>query len=187
MAKRDNHYEAAFEAYLRSHHLPYVAVDETRRSLLGEGSLKNVDFIITPRAPARTAWLADIKGRRFPTGEKQKQFWKNWSTNDELKSLARWEELLGTQFTALLVFAYHVVETYAPLPADQLFWFRGECYGFVGIRLHHYTSYARQISPKWDTVAMPAGKFRELAEPLDRLLGLERQALVSPRVAPHAG
>ena len=31
MAKRDNHYEAAFEAYLRDRRLGYVAVDESRR------------------------------------------------------------------------------------------------------------------------------------------------------------
>ena len=30
MANRDNHYEAAFEAYLRDRCLPYVAVDETK-------------------------------------------------------------------------------------------------------------------------------------------------------------
>ena len=29
---RDNHYEAAFEAYLRARRLPYIAVDEARRS-----------------------------------------------------------------------------------------------------------------------------------------------------------
>ena len=34
MANRDNHYEAAFEAYLRSRGVPYIAVDEARRSLL---------------------------------------------------------------------------------------------------------------------------------------------------------
>jgi hypothetical protein len=168
MAKRDNHYEAAFEAYLRARQVPYVAVDESKRSLLSEGTLKSLDFIITPpRAP--TVWLADIKGRRFPTG-RQKQYWKNWSTNDELQSLARWEELLGPRFTSLLVFAFHVVGEFAPLPPDQLYEFRGQLYGFVGVRLHHYTAYAHVISPKWDTVAVPAAKFRELAEPLDALL-----------------
>ena len=178
MAKRDNHYEAAFEAYLRARRIPYVAVDEAKRSLLGGGTLKSVDFILTPPRPGScgcrdqgTAWLADIKGRRFPAG-RQKQFWKNWSTSDELRSLARWEELLGKQFTGLLVFAYHVVGPFAPLPAEQLFPFRGELYGFVGIRLHHYTSCSHTISPKWDTVAMPVAKFRELSEPMDCLLGL---------------
>ena len=34
MANRDNHYEAAFEEFLRSRGVPYVAVDEAKRSLL---------------------------------------------------------------------------------------------------------------------------------------------------------
>ncbi|HTN73891.1 MAG TPA: HYExAFE family protein [Pirellulaceae bacterium] len=170
MAKRDNHYEAAFEAYLRSHKLAYVAVDEAKRSQQTDGTLKSLDFIVTPRGN-QASWLVDIKGRRFPTG-RQKQYWKNWSTRDELRSLARWEELLGTQFTGLLVFAFHVVGPFSPLPAEQLFAFRGQQYAFVGIQLHHYSSYSHVISPQWDTVAMPVAKFRELALPVERLFGL---------------
>ena len=34
MVKRGNHYELAFEEYLRSRQVPYLAVDESRRSLL---------------------------------------------------------------------------------------------------------------------------------------------------------
>ncbi len=45
MANRDNHYEAALEEYLRAARLPYVAVDEGRRSLMAEGeSIKSLDF-----------------------------------------------------------------------------------------------------------------------------------------------
>ena len=47
MVNRDNHYEAAFEAYLRDRHVPYVAVDELKRSLTADGqSIKNLDFIV---------------------------------------------------------------------------------------------------------------------------------------------
>ena len=46
MANRDNHYEAAFEEYLRSRQVPYVAVDEARRRLRSDGqSINNLDFI----------------------------------------------------------------------------------------------------------------------------------------------
>jgi glutamyl-tRNA synthetase len=34
------------------------------------------------------SWLVDVKGRRFPSGDEQKQYWKNWSTRDDLRSLA---------------------------------------------------------------------------------------------------
>ena len=71
MANRDNHYEAAFEAYLRSRGVPYVAVDEARRSLLADfSSIKSLDYIVS--APGETTWLVDVKGRRFPGGEENK-------------------------------------------------------------------------------------------------------------------
>jgi hypothetical protein len=45
MANRDNHYEAAFEEYLRSRGVPYVAVDEAKRSLLSDGaSIKSLSL-----------------------------------------------------------------------------------------------------------------------------------------------
>ena len=53
LANRDNHYEAAFEAFLRARRLPYVAVDEARRSLVADGSLKSLDFIVSPPGRSR--------------------------------------------------------------------------------------------------------------------------------------
>ncbi len=43
---RSNHYEVAFESYLQHHRLCYVAVDETRRALLGDTLVKSLDFIV---------------------------------------------------------------------------------------------------------------------------------------------
>jgi len=163
MAKRDNHYEAAFEACLQSLRIPYVAVDETRRSALGDASLKNLDFLVSPPGGERT-WLVDVKGRRFPAG-RQKQYWKNWSTQDDLRSMASWEQLFGTSFGAIFLFAFHLTADVAPVAAEQVFPFRGRFYAFVGIRLDHYTSWARPISARWQTVAMPVSRFRELAQP----------------------
>lgn len=167
MAKRDNHYEAAFEEFLRHKQVPYVAVDEAKRSRWGDGSLKSLDFIVSP--PSAGSWLVDVKGRRFPSGV-QRHYWKNWSTRDDLVSLARWERLFGEQFGALFVFAYNVVGDLSPLPAEDLFEYRGGLYAFVGIRLREYAMHARQISPRWDTLAMPAGHFRQLAAPLGSFL-----------------
>lgn len=46
VANRDNHYEAAFEEYLRGRGIPYVAVDEAKRSLLSSGaSIKSLRLI----------------------------------------------------------------------------------------------------------------------------------------------
>jgi hypothetical protein len=188
MANRDNHYEAAFEEFLRSRGVPYVAVDEAKRSLLGDGaSIKSLDFIVSRRTdrnvrpamtdrnvcpPEPTTWLVDVKGRRFPSGDVQKQYWKNWSTRDDLRSLAQWERLFGASFRGLFVFAYDVLGDRAPLRAEELFCFRGSLYGFVAVPLADYASHAHPISPKWDTWAMPAGDFRRFARPLAELLGL---------------
>ncbi|MBX7165824.1 MAG: HYExAFE family protein [Pirellulales bacterium] len=174
MTKRSNHYEVAFEEYLRGRAAPYVAVDEQRRSLVGRESLKSLDFIVSsPRAAhapgAAGNWLIDVKGRQFPSG-RQKRYWKNWSTRDEVDSLAQWETAFGASFAALILFAYEVVGDVAPLPAEQLFACRGRLYAFVGVRLHEYVHFARQISPKWDTLAVPTATFRRLAEPVDRLI-----------------
>src|SRR3974390_1535818 len=105
MANRENPYEAAFEEFLRSRRIPYVAVDESKRGLLGAGSIKSLVLIVSPADG--WAWLIDVKGRRFPTlsGE-GKQYWKNWSTRDDLRSLAAWQRLFGGGFQSLLVFAY---------------------------------------------------------------------------------
>lgn len=170
MANRDNHYEAAFEAYLRARGVPYVAVDEARRSLLADGeSIKSLDFIVSSSGPA--TWLVDVKGRRFPSGDEgSRHYWKNWSTRDDLKSLAHWEELFGENFRGLFVFAYHVLGNRAPLPAEELFEYRGELYGFVGVTLADYAAGCRLISPRWDTVAMPTEQFQQLARPIAEFL-----------------
>jgi hypothetical protein len=167
MANRDNHYEAAFEEYLRSKQVPYVAVDEARRSLLSDGqSIKNLDFIVS--APGSVTWLVDVKGRRFPSAEDQ--YWKNWSTRDDLTSLAQWESLFGPTFRGLFVFAYQIVGNRAPLALEQLFEHKGSLYGFVGIALGDYAGLAHAISAAWDTVAMSQSDFRRLARPVEDFL-----------------
>jgi hypothetical protein len=165
MANRDNHYEAAFEEFLRARRLPYVAVDEARRSVVAEGSLKSLDFIVSP--PGQVSWLVDVKGRRFPSGDEHHQYWRNWSTRDDLRSLAAWQNHFGAGFSPFLVFAYHVVGRRSPLPSEQLFLFRGEHYGFLAVRLADYVPHARPLSASWDTVAMPTAMFRRAARPLD--------------------
>lgn len=174
MAKRDNHYEAAFEAWLRCLRVPYVAVDEARRSAapletVPERTIKSLDFIVSPpSSPA--AWLVDIKGRQFPTAGRQ--YWRNWSTADELESLASWETVFSGRSTGLLVFAYNVVGDVAPLPAEELFVHRARLYGFVGIRLDHYASFAKPLSARWGTVSLATAKFRALARPVREFFGL---------------
>ncbi|PQO36689.1 HYExAFE family protein [Blastopirellula marina] len=164
MTIRTNHYEVAFEAFLREEKIPYIAVDERRRALLGSGSLKNLDFIASPSG-GDMSWLIDIKGRKFPSGRRNR-YWKNWTTTDDLQSLSQWQRLLGPQFRGLLVFAYDVVGDMAPVPERLLFSHQDRLYAFIGVRLDLYLAWARKISPRWKTMAMPTKAFRQLAEPL---------------------
>src|SRR5688500_2314393 len=119
LMNRDNHYEAAFEAFLRERRLAYIAVNETRRSLVADGTLKSLDFIVSP--PGQPSWLVDVKGRRFPSGDEHHQYWKNWSTRDDLRSLAAWQRQFGPGFCPMLVFAYYLVGRRSPVPREQLF------------------------------------------------------------------
>jgi len=119
--------------------------------------------------------LIDVKGRRFPSG-RQPHYWKNWTSRDDIGSLAHWQQLFGSQFVPLLVFAYVVAGDMAPMAYDQLFAFRRRLYGFVAVRLDHYVAGARLISPRWGTLAMPAAQFRELARPLTDFLEVRRAA-----------
>jgi hypothetical protein len=168
MAKRHNHYELAFEAHLREQRVAYVAVDEQRRSLIAGGSLKNLDFLVSPSDSV--SLLVDIKGRQFPSGKKQKQYWRNWSTWDDLVSMAQWQDKLGSGSLALLVFAYEVVGSRSPVEPAQLFAFRDRLYAFLAVRTADYIQFSRPLSAKWQTVSMPAVAFRQAAFPFADIL-----------------
>ena len=100
---RGNHYEAAFEAYLRDARLAYVAVNEARRTTLDDEPVKSVDFIVYGQGPARL--LVDVKGRKFPGGKPNRLSftWQSWSTLEDVAGLERWEQRFGLWGTALFV------------------------------------------------------------------------------------
>lgn len=167
--RRSNHYEAAFEAFLRERCIPFLAVEECRRTRLPDGTtLKNLDFVIS--RPRGSSWLVDVKGRKFPGGRRGGGYWKHWSTHDDLSGIRRWESIFGDRFSGLFVFAYEICGGVAPLPRDRLFAFRKRLYGFIGIALSDYLPEVRLLSPRWRTFAMPTERFRVLARPFEDFL-----------------
>src|SRR5580704_16536495 len=93
---RHNRYEAAFEAYLQSHRLCYVAVHEGRRTFAGESRVKNLDFIV--HGQGGLGFLVDVKGRRHRGGGAAgmaRKSWQCWSTQDYVDGIERWEEVFG--------------------------------------------------------------------------------------------
>jgi hypothetical protein len=164
---RGNHYEGAFEAYLRDRGVSYIPVDETRRPQTDHGPLKCLDFIVF--GPADSRLLVDVKGRRFPggTAERPRRVWECWSTEEDVLGLERWAERSGPGFRGLLVFAYSLAAAVdLPADTDDLWTWRDQRYLFRAVDASEYRRHMRVRSPKWGTVGLPGAEFRRLVRPL---------------------
>lgn len=169
MAIRSNHYDVAFEEFLRQGRTPYVAVDEQRRSLLRDASLKSMDFIVYSQQ--RPNLLVDVKGRQFPTGgESGGHRWENWATEDDLVSLMQWEQVFGPGFRSILVFAYHILDEGVSAELGPPFVFRDRRYSFYGVWAEEYRSAMRTRSTSWETVSLPVREFRRICSPIREFL-----------------
>jgi hypothetical protein len=165
---RGNHYEAAFEAYLQWHRLCYVAVDESRRSLVDDESIKSVDFIVF--GGRGLGYLIDVKGRQFPAGPagRRRRIWESWATRDDVEGLRRWERLFGAGYEGLLAFVYEVTaEGEAAVASEELWTWRDRYYVFRAVRVEEYRPRMRTRSPRWGTVDLPVRAFLEVSRPLD--------------------
>ena len=164
---RGNHYETAFEAYLRDRRLGYVAVDESRRASLDDEPVKSIDFIVYGHDGARL--LIDIKGRQFPGGktDNPRRIWQNWVGRDDVEGLERWEASFGPEYRGLIVFAYHILPEIELRRGTADVWcWRGKRYLMRAVPIDQYRSRMRVRSPKWDTVHLPMAAFREIVRPL---------------------
>jgi hypothetical protein len=169
--KRDNHYEAAFEAYLRSRQVGFIAVDEARRTMLGEVDVKSLDFIIV--GPHDAKLVVDVKGRKFPGGtlEKPNKTWQNWSTLEDVDGLQRWATVLGPGFRGVLAFAYEIQPPFQlPINTKDLYTFREQTYLMRAVEVGAYREHMRQRSPKWGTVGLPVEAFRKIVQPFSNFL-----------------
>jgi hypothetical protein len=164
VANRSNHYEAAFEAYIRSLRVPCVAVDEAKRALSGDQGVKNPDFLLYPRWG--TNLVVEVKGKRGKNAAGRRP-WENWVTTDDLDGLARWQEMFGPGFRAILAFAYAEPLQPFPLPKQSgSYEFRGLDYRFWAVGLDDYVAHLRSRGPAWKAVAMARAEFRRRVRPL---------------------
>ncbi len=186
---RDNHYEAAFEAFLRARGVAVVAVDEARRSYFDEESIKSPDFLVV--GPHDSRLVVDVKGRRFPGGtvEHPRLVWQNWSTRDDIDSLDRWAARFGPGFRGVLAFVYHILP-HIELPAEtpDLFAFRDRAYLMRGVSVADYRTAMRVRSPRWGTVHLATADFRVLVKPFTHFLspaGADVARIATTDPAPH--
>lgn len=143
-----------------------MAVDEQRRALLEEASLKSMDFIVY--APQQKNLLVDVKGRKFPSGDTTAgsgHKWENWATAEDIPALLAWEEVFGTGFRALLVFAYDVDPKHTAGFTDLFPW-KEHQYAFFGVWADEYRDAMRVRSPRWETVSLPSREFARLRWPI---------------------
>jgi hypothetical protein len=163
MANRANHYEAAFEAYIRSIRVPCVAIDEATRAVFGQDGLKNPDFLLYPKKGPNL--VVEDKGKQGKDASGRRP-WENWVTIDYLDGLARWQGMFGPGFRAILAFAYAEPPPPFPLPpGDGSFHFRGRPYRFWAVGLDDYVEHLRSRGPAWKAVAMARAAFRHRASP----------------------
>lgn len=181
MAQRRFHYDQAFESYLRREEVPYIAVDEAKRALQGAAagvpggggvgvrgasSLKSFDFVVYSGSGPNL--LVDVKGRKH-TGRSSRSL-DNWVTRADVDSMTRWERLFGHDFEAVFAFLYWCQEPPPDALFQDVFEVGGRWYAALVITMAAYRIHARQRSPRWDTVSMPAAQFSRRSVPLRRLL-----------------
>ncbi len=169
MAQRRFHYDQAFEQYLRTKAIPYVAVDEAKRALdkaYPPVSLKSFDFVVYSQHGPNL--LVDVKGRKH-SGRSSKSL-DNWVTQMDVDSLVQWEKIFGGDFQGAFAFLYWC----AVQPPDALFTEIFECgdrwYALLAISLSDYRQHLKKRSDRWDTVNIPADRFAKLSKPLMEML-----------------
>jgi hypothetical protein len=191
MAQRRFHYEQAFEHYLRSNRIPYVAVDEAKKSLLPAGhamrSIKSFDFVVYG---TKRNLLVDVKGRMYGGGRREARSaphpapasgsisnsasssssssssgarYESWVTQDDVDSLAQWQELFGRDFTAVFVFLYCLRRQPPDALFEEVFEYGGRWYAPREAALDDYRREMTTRSGKWGTVHVPAAKFMKIS------------------------
>lgn len=169
-------YERAFEAWLNEKQLPYRAVDQSRRRQFRRHKIKSFDFAVsTPGG----LLLADVKGRQFGgrslSGLKGLQ---TWVTQEDIDGLLEWRQTVAEKQSceAGFVFAYRLMQVDVESDGFSVFEFEGQRYVFLLIELDVYRNNMKRRSPRWNTVYLPAKRFRNaavsLAEWIDRKMML---------------
>lgn len=179
MARAGTHYEHAFECYLQTQNIPYIAVDQSQKAVFAGAKLKSFDFILYPSRRPRI--LVDVKGRKVSS----RSFFRgggieSWTTRDDVTGLQAWEEIFGNEYLAAFVFAYWLTEpppkpypnsarsapvSLQPGLFDDIFHYQERKYAFWGVELSGYRLRMKQRSPKWNTVYVPRKSFRQTARP----------------------
>jgi len=161
MTQRRFHYEQAFEHYLRSKQIPYVAVDEAKKAMHGTTKLKSFDVVVySDNGPNL---LVDVKGRKH--SGKSRRALDNWVTEDDVRDLGRWSEVFGDDFQGCFVFLYWCAVQPPDALFHEIFSFGERWYAVLACSLSDYRKHMKRRSERWNTVHIPAATFGRIAQP----------------------
>jgi len=164
-----NHYERAFENWLIDNHIQYIAVDEHKRAAFGRLKIKSFDFLLYPGN--QQIIIAEVKGRLFRgTSFAKLTGFECWVTTEDVNGLTRWREVFGPGHQAIFVFAYKVENIDVDFDGRAVYDFDANRYTFFTVKLDEYRRFMKRRSPKWQTVTLPADKFRQCAVQMQELL-----------------
>lgn len=164
-----NHYERAFENWLIDNRIEYVAVDEHKRATFGQTDIKSFDFLLY--LPNGEIIIAEVKGRTFKgTSLAKLASLECWVTTEDIDGLTRWQQIFGAGHQAVFVFAYKIENIDVDFDGRDVFDFNANRYLFFCVKLDDYRRYMKRRSPKWQTVTLPADKFRQCAVQLSKFL-----------------
>jgi len=164
-----NHYEQAFKNWLIDNHIQYVAVDESKRASLGHSKIKSLDFLLYP--PGRQIIIAEVKGRKFRGVSFAKLTGLEcWVTIDDIDGLTGWQRVFGHNHIAAFIFVYRMENIDVDFDGRDVFDFEMNKYIFFAITLDDYQKFMKPRSHKWQTVTLPAERFRQCAVPISEFL-----------------
>ena len=164
-----NQYERAFENWLVDNRIRYEAVDESKRRVFGRSDIKSFDYLLYPAN--QRAIIVELKGRSFKgTGFAKLAGFECWVTADDVDGLAKWQETFGPEHAAVFVFAYKIEKVDVDADGRDVYDFAGDRYVFFAVKLDDYRRFMKRRSPKWETVTLPADKFRQCAVQMQNLL-----------------
>ena len=163
-----NHYERAFENWLIDHRIEYIAEYQHERATIGEDEIKRFDFLLYPH---RRPIIVEVKGRTFKgTSLAKMAGFECWVTAEDVDGLVKWQHVLGPDCRALFVFSYKMENVDVDFNGRNVFDYDANTYLFFCVTLEDYRKFMKRRSPKWQTVTLPADKFRQCAVQLCEFL-----------------
>jgi len=164
-----NHYEQAFENWLIDNRIQHISIDEHKRAAFGRLKIKSFDFLLYPRNQKMI--IAEVKGRKFKgTSFAKLAGFECWVTTEDVEGLSTWQGIFGPGHTVVFVFAYRIENIDVDFDGRDVFDFDGGRYVFFAVKLDDYRRFMKRRSPKWQTVTLPADKFRQYAVQMQELL-----------------